>query len=384
VIFAKFFKFPSCALSTMQSLLIATVAVAVAEEPLDIKSQWAEFKAQHGATFTDAKEESYRFSVFESNLAEAAEVGRRNPKAKFGVTKFSAMTKEEFSAKNGYTGSLSSMAEASDVFVPYTAEELKAVPTELDWRKKGAVTPVKDQGQCGSCYAFSTTGNIEGQWVAAGNQLVSLSEQEFVSCVAVTPPGGQCHGGLPSLNFKWLMDNRNGDVLTESAYPYGSHDFWSPPCTQVCRDILDPSQSDWCSTSCYCLTPLCPADTCDCKSNGTHVGATITGWKTLPSDEEQMRAYLAEHGPVSIGVDSMSAWQHYQGGIVTDCAQGMNDHAVLLVGFGEENGTSYWIIKNSWAESWGESGYMRAEFGTNQCNLNHEPTTSVVAKAVVV
>lgn len=368
----------------MRSVVIFSSSLASVRAAPTVIEQWEEFKANHGIRFEDSVEEQYRLTVFQSNLAEAAEMSRRNPKAKFGVTKFSAMTKAEFRAKNGYAHGLAGMSEPSKAFVLYTQEQLRVVPPSLDWRVKGAVTPVKDQGQCGSCYAFSTTGNIEGQWAAAGNPLVSLSEQEFVSCVAVTPPGGQCHGGLPSLNFQWLMDNRNGDVLMESAYPYGSHDFWSPPCTQVCRNVQDPTQSDWCSTSCYCLTPLCPADTCDCKSNGTHVGATITGWKTLPSDEEQIRAYLAEHGPVSIGVDSMSAWQHYQTGVVTDCAQGMNDHAVLLVGFGEENGTSYWIIKNSWGENWGESGYMRAEFGTNQCNLNHEPTTAVVATPVVV
>lgn len=350
----------------------------------DLGSEWAHFKAHFNPSFADEAEESHRYAVFQENMAHAEEMQRRNPLAKFGVTKFSAMTKEEFSAKNGYQGSMMDGLQAPNAFVPYTAEQLASVPTSVDWRTKGAVTPVKDQGQCGSCYAFSTTGNIEGQWAAAGHPLVSLSEQEFVSCVAVTPPGGACHGGLPSLNFQWLMDNRDGDVLTEAILPYGSHDFWSPPCTGVCHDLQDPSQSDWCSTSCYALTPLCPEGTCDCKSDHKNVGATITGWKTLPSDEEQMRAYLAEHGPISVGVDSMSAWQGYQGGIVTDCAQGMNDHAVLLVGFGEENGTSYWIIKNSWNSNWGEDGYMRVQFGTNQCNLNHEPTTSVVDAAVVV
>jgi len=363
--------------------LCAMVVVDLALGQVDFAAEWTSFKSKFGATFTDAHEESFRFGVFQDNLAQAAEMQRRNPLAIYGVTKFSAMTKAEFSAMNGYRGSLSAGLQAPNSFVPYSPEQLAAVPTRLDWREKGAVTPIKDQGQCGSCYAFSTTGNIEGQWAAAGNQLVSLSEQEFVSCVAVTPPGGQCHGGLPKLNFQWLMDNRDGDVLTEAAQPYASHDFWSPPCTGVCHDVQDPSQSDWCSTSCYCLTPLCPADVCDCKSDGQNVGAKITGWKTLPSDESQMRAYLAEHGPVSIGVDSMSAWQGYKGGIVTDCGQGMNDHAVLLVGFGEENNTSYWIIKNSWAENWGEAGYMRVQFGTNQCNLNHEPTTSVVAETLI-
>jgi len=349
---------------------------------LDVTEQWAEFKALYNPTFKGADDEAHRFAVFQTNLADAQEMQRKNPLATFGMTQFSAMTKEEFSAKNGYSNAMAG-AEAPIKFTPYTAEQLKNVPTSVDWRQKGAVTPVKDQGQCGSCYAFSTTGNIEGAWAAAGNPLVSLSEQEFVSCVAVTPPGGACHGGLPSLNFQWLMKNRNGDVLSEAAYPYGSHDFWSPPCTEVCRSTI-PDQSDWCSTSCYAYTPLCPAGTCNCTSDGVNVSATISGWMTLPSDEVQMRAHLAEHGPVSIGVDSMSAWQGYKGGIVTNCAQGMNDHAVLLVGFGEESGTPYWIIKNSWAESWGEAGYMRAQFGTNQCNLNHEPTTAVVAKTTVV
>jgi len=373
--------------SQMAVALFGVGAVHALDVAWDVHNEWASFKVKFNPQFADESDEAYRFSVFQQNLADATEMQKRNPLAQFGVTKFSMMTKEEFSAKNGYR---SILAEDNEYDVPplpftlYTEAQLRDVPSSVDWREKGAVTPVKDQGQCGSCYSFSTTGNIEGVAAVAGHPLVSLSEQEFVSCVAVTPPGGQCHGGLPSLNFQWLMKNRNGDVITEEAYPYGSHDFWSPPCTQVCRDIPDPTQSDWCSSSCYVLTPLCPEGTCNCTSDGTNVGATISGWKTLPSDEVQMRAYLAEHGPVSIGVDSMSAWQGYKGGIVTDCAQGMNDHAVLLVGFGEENGTPYWIIKNSWGDSWGENGYMRAQFGTNQCNLNHEPTTSVVAKATVV
>jgi len=354
------------------------VQVAFAADPFDAASQWAGFKTKYAPNFADADEETYRYSVFQANLAEAAEMQKHEPLAQFGVTKFSHLTKEEFSALNGFVQS-DEKVEGSIPFVPYTAEQLSAVDDSVDWRAKGAVTPIKDQGQCGSCYAFSTTGNIEGVSAVAGHPLVSLSEQLFVSCVAVTPPGGQCHGGLPKLDFQWLLDNRDGDVLTEEIYPYGSHDFWSPPCTHVCQDHDDPTQSDWCSTSCYCLTPLCPADRCDCKSDGKNVGAKISGWTAIPSDEEQMKAYLAEHGPVSIGVSTNGGFQHYQSGIISNCAADMVDHAVLLVGFTPD----YWIVKNSWNTNWGENGYMRAQFGTNQCNLNKQPTSSVVAKAVV-
>lgn len=364
----------------MQSFAVLAFAHVAVAENRDISEQWATFKSKFNPTFVDAEEESFRLSVFKENLAEAAEMQKHEPLATLGMTKFSHLTKAEFRAMTGYVSNSEAKQEGTIPFVPYTEEQLMAVESSVDWRTKGAVTPIKDQGQCGSCYAFSTTGNIEGVSAAAGHPLVSLSEQEFTSCVSVTPPGGQCHGGLPKLNFQWLLDHRNGDVLTEEIYPYGSHDFWSPPCTHVCRGTQAESDSDWCSTSCNALTPLCPADRCNCTSDGKNVGATITGWKALPSDENQMKAYLAEHGPVSIGVSTSGGFQHYAGGIISNCGDGMVDHAVLLVGFTEE----YWIIKNSWNTNWGEDGYMRAQFGTNQCNLAHEPTTSVVDSARVV
>jgi len=359
--------------------LLTVTTLAGAENLQDLAAKWEEFKETFVPVFTDSDEEEHRFSVFQQNMAEAAKLQKAEPWAKFGVTKFSHLTKGEFLAMNGFAQSENGEQQVGTVpFSPYTLEQLRAVPSSVDWREKGAVTPIKDQGQCGSCYAFSTTGNIEGVSAVAGNPLVSLSEQLFVSCVAVTPPGGQCHGGLPKLDFQWLLDNRDGDVLTEAAYPYGSHDFWSPPCTGVCHAV-DPTQSDWCSTSCYCFTPLCPSETCDCKSDGQNVGAKISGWTALPSDEDQMKAYLAEHGPISIGVSTSGGFQHYQEGIISNCAPDMVDHAVLLVGFTED----YWIIKNSWNTDWGESGFMRAQFGTNQCNLNHQPTSAVVDAIIV-
>lgn len=351
-------------------ILIAATPLAGAQEN---RAEWAAFKERYGQSYHEEEEER-RFGIFQENLEEARRVQALNPRASFGVTKFSALSTEEFQAYKGHLGDDSHVA-GEPVF---TAEELRGTPSSVDWREKGAVSPVKDQGQCGSCWAFSSACTIESAWAIAGHPLTQVSEQELVSCIAVTPPGGACHGGLPSLTFDWLVKQRSGDVLTESFYPYTSHDFWSPPCEHTCRGIQPPGTDEWCSNSCYVLTPLCPAEDCDCTSDGTNVGATIDSWKALPSDEEQLRAWVASHGPISIGVDSMSSWQHYQGGIVTSCAAGMNDHAVNIVGFGEEDGTAFWIIRNSWNADWGEDGYMRVEFGTNQCNLKKEPTTVIV------
>jgi hypothetical protein len=358
-------------MSTVMGSLLAAVPLVSAQDANNV--EWAAFKERFGQSFP-TEEEDRRFTIFQENLEEARRIQALNPQASFGVTKFSALTKEEFQAYKGYQGE-DSHADVPPVF---TEEELRGTPSSVDWREKGVVASIKDQGQCGSCWAFSSASTIESAWAIAGHPLTPLSEQELVSCIAVTPPGGQCHGGLPSLTFDWLVKQRSGDVLTESFYPYTSHDFWSPPCDHVCRDAADPGNDQWCSTSCYCLTPLCPADTCDCTSDGKNVGATISSWRTLPSDEAQIKSWVATHGPISIGVDSMSAWQHYKGGIVTDCAAGMNDHAVNIVGFGEEDGTAYWIIRNSWNADWGEDGYMRVEYGSNQCNLKNEPTTVIV------
>jgi cysteine peptidase B len=221
-----------------------------------------------------------------------------------------------------------------------TPDMIKSAGKAVDWRTKGAVTGVKNQGQCGSCWAFSTTGGIEGQWFLAGNTLTSLSEQELVSCDTID---SGCNGGLMDNAFEWLMQSQQGAIDTEASYPYVSGNGQAPACSQ----------------------------------SGKVTGATINGHKDLPHDESQMATWVYTGGPLSIAVDATS-WQTYVGGIMTNCISDQIDHGVLIVGFDETNNPPYWIVKNSWGRSWGESGYIRVSKGSNQCLITSDPCTSTV------
>jgi len=201
------------------------------------------------------------------------------------------------------------------------------------------VTYVKNQGQCGSCWSFSTTGNIEGQWALSGQGLVSLSEQELVSCD--TNDNG-CSGGLPDNAFNWLIDTTGGAIATDASYPYVSGDGQVP----------------------------------GCAGSGT-TGATISSYTDIPQAEASIASYCAQHGPVSVAVDATS-WQTYNGGVLENCVSNQLDHAVLVVGFTTDQSPPYWIVKNSWGPSWGEAGYIYVGYGTNQCLIADAPSSSIV------
>jgi len=206
---------------------------------------------------------------------------------------------------------------------------------------------VKDQGQCGSCWSFSTTGAIEGAWAVAGHGLQSLSEQHLVSCDNNDGNAG-CGGGWP---YKAMDYVRTHGIDTESSYPYSSGSGTAPACA---------------------------------SSSGTRASVSVTGHTTLEQDEEVMAAWVAKFGPLSVSIDAMTQlWWPYTGGIMTGCCNTELDHAVLVVGFGEENGQKYWLIKNSWAQSWGEQGYIRLERGTNQCGITYAAVGALVTGSPV-
>lgn len=224
-----------------------------------------------------------------------------------------------------------------------TNEDILATPAEVDWRDHGAVTPVKDQGQCGSCWSFSTTGALEGAWAVAGHGLESLSEQHLVSCDNSDGNAG-CGGGWP---YKAIDYVKSHGIDTEASYPYNSGGGTAPSCA---------------------------------SSSGTKAAITVSGHTTLEQDEEIMAAWVAKYGPLSVSIDAMTQlWWPYTGGIMTGCCNTEVDHAVLVVGFGEENGQKYWLIKNSWSESWGEQGYIRLERGTNQCGITYAAVGALVS-----
>ncbi|EKF27064.1 cysteine peptidase, partial [Trypanosoma cruzi marinkellei] len=201
-----------------------------AEETL--ASLFAEFKQKHGRVYKSTAEEAFRLSVFRANLFLARLHAAANPHATFGVTPFSDLTREEFRYR--YQNGAAHFAAAQErARVPVNVEVVGA-PEAVDWRARGAVTAVKDQGDCGSCWAFSAIGNVEGQWFLAGNPLTRLSEQMLVSC---DKTNDSCDGGSQLKAFKWIVEQNNGTVYTEKSYPYRSCNGRTPPCIKFRRKV---------------------------------------------------------------------------------------------------------------------------------------------------
>ena len=323
--------------------VIATVLLSglSAEEVVDgsVSAKFSEFKQQFGRRYRSAEEETVRFGYFVENMKKADGFNKRNPHAKFGVNNFSDYSSAEFKIFHNLKRDKARVAEKMEL-MPKSNRPVDASATSVDWRTKGAVTYVKNQGQCGSCWAFSTTGNIEGQWFLSGNSLTSLSEQELVSCD--TNDDG-CDGGDPSSAYQWLIDYQGGKIATETSDPYESGGGSSPGCYGY-----------------------------------GDAGATIISYEALLGDESYMASWCAQNGPISICIDA-SSFQSYMGGIMTDCEAFSVDHCVLIAGFDATNIIPYWIIKNSWGSSWGEEGYARVQMYTNQCDLTSEPSSATTS-----
>jgi len=195
------------------------------------------------------------------------------------------------------------------------------VPISIDWRKKNAVTSVKDQGQCGSCWAFSSTGAAEGAWAIKTGNLIDLSEEQLVDCATGMQYGSHgCNGGQMEGAFKYLIQNGQCDL---SEYPYN------------------------------------PDKTNDCKSC-TQVAHFDTCYNVKPNDQNSLKSAVAQQ-PVSVAIEADTQYfQSYSGGILDSPICGTTlDHGVLIVGYGEENGLKYWLLKNSWSTTWGEEGYFK-------------------------
>ncbi len=305
---------------------------------------WASFVDTYKPAYSSAAEEHHRRRVFNQSMAAAAAQQALNPLAVFGVTQFSDLTDEEF-AQRKLGLKPTAIAEADAVPDLYSESEVAGAAASIDWRDYGVVTPVKDQGDCGGCWSFATTGNIESvSALKHGNAtLTSLSEQELLDCDDYFPCMG-CNGGEMSCAYLFLTSEARGNVATEQSYPY---------------------------------TAGASSKTGACKRAQSTVGATIRGSRNLPSDEAQMATWLASNGPIAIGAYAIP-WKQYKSGILTSCGSGPVDHAILVVGYGAELGTPYWTIKNSWGEAYGEAGYIRVQRGVNLCKLASQPITATV------
>ncbi|XP_055372848.1 cathepsin L [Condylostylus longicornis] len=325
------------------AVIILFVAVSDALNLKDlIREEWLAYKMEHHKNYNEATEENFRMKIFLENRNKIAKHNQKFEQGlhsfKLKLNKYSDMLPYEFvSTMNGFNKSnsivtYSSNKESGATFISPANVKL---PNSVDWRTKGAVTPVKDQGHCGSCWSFSATGSLEGQHFRKTGVLVSLSEQNLVDCSSSYGNNG-CNGGMMDNAFRYVKDN--GGIDTEKSYPYEGID-----------------------------------DTCHFEKSA--VGATDKGFMDIPEgDEEKLMQAVAVHGPVSVAIDaSQQSFQFYSEGVYYDehCSSDQLDHGVLVVGYGtDDSGTDYWLVKNSWGTTWGDNGFIKmARNKNNHCGI---------------
>ncbi|GAA34712.2 cathepsin L [Clonorchis sinensis] len=321
---------------------------------------WENFVKTYKREYAGPVEQAKRFRIFTENFIRINQHNVRYIQGDtfytMGINRFSDrvswtilsqifQTKEEFGRLLGFRG-LRNTSRANSKYITIAAEP----PASIDWRSTGAVTPVKDQGQCGSCWAFSATGAIEGQHFMATKQLVSLSEQQLVDCSSHFGNFG-CSGGWMDNAFKYVKHTHG--ITTETKYPYISGETGTP----------NPR----------------------CEFHGQAIAATVTGIVDLPrSNEFALKQAVGLHGPISVAIHaSLESFMGYKSGVYSDeeCSSDQLDHAVLVVGYGEENGIPYWLIKNSWGFDWGEMGNKRKLIArSGKQDNDHRSTTNPIER----
>jgi len=312
--------------------LLAAVAFAAAVDESVYQDAFVNWMVQFDKSYAP-EEFFYKYNVFKANFDYVAAHNAANHTWDVELNKFADLTSAEFKIMyNGYRPEL----RRGERKVTLDDLRVNAYPSgSLDWVSKGAVTGVKDQGQCGSCWAFSSTGSIEGAVFLKHGHLTSLSEQQLVDCSTAQGNAG-CNGGLMDSAFRYVQAN---GLCTESAYPYTAKNG-------VCK-----------SSSC---TPS--------------TDSKITGYKDVTHTENALGAAV-DITPVSVAIEAdQSGFQLYKSGVFCGTCGTNLDHGVLAVGYGDEGTTAYWKVKNSWGTSWGESGYIRMCRNSNKCGISNEPS----------
>ncbi|KAN0018982.1 hypothetical protein ACTFIU_002184 [Dictyostelium citrinum] len=334
--------------------ILAVFTVYVSSRGISIEqSQFLEFQEKHNKKYSHV-EYLQRFEIFKTNLRKIDELNQKaidnDADTRFGVNKFADLSSDEF--RSYYLNSKKAVFTDDLPVADYLDDDfMYSIPTVVDWRTKGAVTPVKNQGQCGSCWSFSATGNVEGQHYIKVNELVSLSEQNLVDCdhECMKYEGEEacdegCNGGLQPNAYNYII--KNGGIQTESSYPYTAETG-----TQ-------------------------------CNFNSANIGAKISNFTMVPKNETVMAGYLFKTGPLAIAADAVE-WQLYMGGVFDIPCGDSLDHGILIVGYSSKNtifhkNMPYWIVKNSWGEDWGEQGYIYLRRGKNLCGVSNFVSTSII------
>lgn len=291
---------------------------------------FSEWIYTHGRRYSSLEELMTRRSIYEANLNKIDTHNSGNHTWTMAVNKFADLTADEFKAR--FTGGYSDAKKDSKKKHGSFKQQSKDIPASVDWRTQGAVTPVKNQQQCGSCWSFSSTGAIEGAWAITRGQLVSLSEQQLIDCS--TAQGNQgCNGGMMDYAFEYVI--QNGGITTEVAYPYTA---------------TGPNS---------------------CEAAGKPVAATISGYTDVPANSDAALMSAVAKQPVSVAIEAdQAAFQFYSGGVMTAVCGTSLDHGVLVVGYTADA----WIVKNSWGPDWGDNGFIQLGRGAaydpnGQCGI---------------
>lgn len=299
--------------------------------------QWEYFKQTYNKSYSDVENQN-RLIIFKENMKHALQLQNlEQGTAIYGITPFSDLTKEEF--ESVYLRSVVidyHNYSLYDIKIPFYDEV--NIPKQFDWRNvtPPVVTPVYDQGFCGSCWAFSATETIESYWALKGNNLTKLSMQQIIDC-DMTSFG--CFGGWTYLAYEYVIST--GGIESYYEYPYFEFEGI-------------------------------------CQFNRSKIVSQIKSYVNVTNDlnEKDMLLYLYNNGPLSVCLDA-STWSSYQSGIIKTCGDVVN-HCVQITGYGNDNGTDYWIVRNSWGTSWGMDGYLKIFRGNNTCQIARYVTAVIV------
>jgi len=320
-------------------------ALLFASLTLPLNTKFDAWKRQFGKEYDTVEAEMAAEMAFEYNDAIILKTNAQNLSFTLGHNEFSGFTWEEF--QRAHMSELFLNRPPKNVERMHFKEGGYQLADSVDWVAKGAVTPIKNQGRCGSCWAFSTTGSVEGAYQIASGKLVSLSEEDLVQCDHNGDQG--CQGGLMDNAFEFI--NKNGGIATEESYPYTSGSGVTGSCN---------------------------------SAKATNKAVTVSAFTDVPKgDEDALKSAVAKQ-PVSVAIEAdKSVFQLYKSGVLDSSSCGKKlDHGVLVVGYGTENGKDYWKVKNSWGATWGENGFIKMVRNKDQCGISQSASYPTGAKSV--
>jgi len=299
----------------------------------EVEEEYRQFVTKFQREFQSLTEIEDRLAIFKTNVDYISQFNSEEHSFKLGVNHFADMSEIEF--RNMVIPKIPRPPNNGAAYIHPEPTTTESLPPYVNWRLKNAVTQVKDQGCCGSCWTFGTTGSLEGAWSIKYNSLISLSEQQIVDCSWPFQVQG-CGGGYAANAFEFIMSN--GGIATEHSYPYLMQDG-------------------------YC-------------HQDTSSGVTVTGYVNVTAfSESALQDAVAGAGPVAVAIDAAHpSFRFYTSGVYYNprCKSGIDDldHEVLAVGYGKENGQDYWLVKNSWSIFWGDEGYIKmARNRNNNCGI---------------